>query len=149
MQRVEFGKLLNLKEDYIPMGRPNRPGTPNTLEYITIHNTDNRDPNADAASYSKFLRTEGYHLLRGEKIYSSWHYTVDDSRVLMHLPLSACAFLLGSAAMVGVPELIFGLVFAATLWVLVAAAAAADRRSRGGIPANLPMTATGASSARA
>ncbi len=92
MQRVEFGKLLNLKEDYIPLGRPNRPGTPNTLEYITIHNTDNTDPSADAASYSKFLRTEGYYILKGEKIYSSWHYTVDDSRVLMHLPLNEMAY---------------------------------------------------------
>ncbi|HEX3198582.1 MAG TPA: type II CAAX endopeptidase family protein [Propionibacteriaceae bacterium] len=53
--------------------------------------------------------------------------------VLMHLVGVACAFVLLSSAMVGVPDLIFNLVFGATLWVLVAAVAAADRRklSRG------------------
>ena len=48
--------------------------------------------------------------------------------MLMHLPTSAGAFILVSAAMVGVPDLIFNLVFGATLWVLVAAVAAANRR---------------------
>jgi uncharacterized protein len=50
--------------------------------------------------------------------------------VLMHLVGVACAFVLVSSAMVGVPDLIFNLVFGATLWVLVAAVAAANRRKR-------------------
>jgi membrane protease YdiL (CAAX protease family) len=49
--------------------------------------------------------------------------------VLMHLMLIVWPFVLpGSAAMVGVPTLIFNLVFGATLWVLVAAVMMADRR---------------------
>lgn len=92
MQRVQFGKQLNLKEDYIPMGRPNRPGTMNSLEYITIHNSDDTDPGADAQSYSRFLKDEGHYTLKGEKLYSSWHYTVDDKEVLMHLPLNETGF---------------------------------------------------------
>jgi len=48
--------------------------------------------------------------------------------MLMHLAGVACAFVLLSSAMVGVPDLIFNVVFGATLWVLVAAVAAADRR---------------------
>jgi membrane protease YdiL (CAAX protease family) len=48
--------------------------------------------------------------------------------MLMHLPIVVCAFVLVSSAMVGVPDLVFNLVFGATLWVLVAAVAAADRR---------------------
>ena len=53
--------------------------------------------------------------------------------MLMHLAGVACAFVLLSSAMVGVPDLIFNLVFGATLWVVVAAVTAADRRklSRG------------------
>ena len=48
---------------------------------------------------------------------------------LMHLPIIVWPFVLpGSPAMVGVPELIFNLVFGATLWVVVAAVAAANRR---------------------
>ena len=53
--------------------------------------------------------------------------------MLMHLPLIVFAFVLLTPAKVGVPELIFNLVFGATLWVFVAAVAAANRRklSRG------------------
>ena len=50
--------------------------------------------------------------------------------VLMHLTISASAFFLGSAAMVGMPDLIFNLVFGATLWVLVALGVRAERRRR-------------------
>lgn len=52
--------------------------------------------------------------------------------MLMHLPISVLPFLVGSAAMVGVPDLVFNLVFGATLWVLVATVAAADRRRLSG-----------------
>ena len=53
--------------------------------------------------------------------------------MLMHLVGVGGAFVLLSSAMVGVPDLIFNLVFGATLWVFVAAVTAADRRklSRG------------------
>jgi membrane protease YdiL (CAAX protease family) len=47
--------------------------------------------------------------------------------MLMHLPISAGAFLGTSSAMVGVPDLIFNLIFGATPWVLVAGVAAANR----------------------
>jgi hypothetical protein len=52
--------------------------------------------------------------------------------MLMHLPLDVCAFVLVSSAMVGVPDLVFNLVLGATLWVAVAAVAAANRRKRSG-----------------
>jgi membrane protease YdiL (CAAX protease family) len=48
--------------------------------------------------------------------------------VLMHVSPIAYAFFLPSPAMVGVPAVIFSLVFGATLWVVVAAVAAASRR---------------------
>jgi hypothetical protein len=53
--------------------------------------------------------------------------------VLMHLMIDVCAFVLASPAMVGVPDLIFNLVFGATLWIFVAAVMMANRRklSRG------------------
>jgi membrane protease YdiL (CAAX protease family) len=50
--------------------------------------------------------------------------------MLMHLSIGVCAFVLASAAMVGVPDLIYNLVVGATLWVAVAAVTAADRRKR-------------------
>jgi membrane protease YdiL (CAAX protease family) len=62
--------------------------------------------------------------------------------MLMHLPLDVCAFVLLPAAMVGVPDLIFSLVFGVTLWVVVAAVAAANRRklSRGKHTRATPLT---------
>jgi uncharacterized protein len=53
--------------------------------------------------------------------------------ILMHLPLIIFVYGLLTPAKAGVPELIFNLVFGATLWVFVAAVAAANRRkpSRG------------------
>ena len=52
--------------------------------------------------------------------------------MLMHLAGVVCGFVLVSSAMVGVPDLVFNLVFGAALWVVVAAVAAADRRKRPG-----------------
>ena len=52
--------------------------------------------------------------------------------MLMHLPLSAMGFIFGSAAMAGMPDLIFNLIFGATLWGVVALAFWADRRKNDG-----------------
>ena len=93
MKREEFGKLLNLEEDMIPEGKKNRPGTPNSLKYITIHNTDNDKKGADARAHAKFVKNTGYYINdNGEKIWVSWHYTVDDARVIKHLPLNEGCF---------------------------------------------------------
>jgi membrane protease YdiL (CAAX protease family) len=50
--------------------------------------------------------------------------------ILMHLPLIVFLFNLLDPAMAAVPELIFNLVFGATLWVLVVTVAMATRRKR-------------------
>lgn len=93
MNRTAFGKLLNLKQDYISSGKPNRPGTPMTLEYITIHNTDNVKKGADALAHAKFVKNTGYYInSAGEKIYVSWHYTVDDTRIIKHLPINEMGY---------------------------------------------------------
>jgi N-acetylmuramoyl-L-alanine amidase len=93
MDRPTFGKLLNLKEDYIDIGKRNRPGTPNTIEYITIHNTDNVKKGANAAAHAKFVKNTGFDKnSAGEKIYVSWHYTVDDKMIVKHLPLNEMGY---------------------------------------------------------
>jgi len=50
--------------------------------------------------------------------------------ILMHLPLPALSFTLGSAAMAGAPDTIFSVVFGATLWGVVALAFWADHRKK-------------------
>ena len=50
--------------------------------------------------------------------------------MFMHLAVVVCAFVFDSSAVVGVPGLVFNLVFGSALWGLVAAVAAADRKNR-------------------
>ncbi len=61
-------------------------------KFITIHNTDNTKPGTDAKSHGRFLRNIGYYLLGGREHWVSWHYSVDDHRVVKHLPIHEKAF---------------------------------------------------------
>lgn len=92
MKRGELGASLNLEIELIPEGRPNRPGVPITIKKITVHNTSNTSRGADAASHSNWVRNTGYYEIevngRVKRNYVSWHYTVDDKRVIKQLPIS-------------------------------------------------------------
>src|SRR5260370_42511852 len=93
MTRDEFILLINETQDFIASGRPNRPGTKLAATYITIHNTDNTDVGADAVAHSKFVRNTGFYVLpSGKKDLVSWHYTVDNLRVIQQLPIDEVAF---------------------------------------------------------
>ncbi|WP_321342357.1 N-acetylmuramoyl-L-alanine amidase [uncultured Cohaesibacter sp.] len=87
--RAELGAMLNLRVDLIPATHPNRSGRNIAPRYITIHNTANSNPGANAAAHARFVRNTGYYLLAsGKKNYVSWHYTVDDKEVIKHLPVN-------------------------------------------------------------
>jgi N-acetylmuramoyl-L-alanine amidase CwlA len=75
-----FAKL-NIIQDFIPSGRSNRPGTRITPTKITIHNTDNDSPGADAAAHAKYQKGPD---ARERQV--SWHFTVDDNAVFQSLP---------------------------------------------------------------
>lgn len=72
----------------IPAGRPNRPGIKRTPKWIIIHDTAN--PGADAEDHARYLETTDKAV--------SWHYTVDDQRVVQHLPLDESAYHAGDGA---------------------------------------------------
>lgn len=89
MKRDAFGKQLDLETDWIPPGRRNRSGLPLDLKYITVHNTGNGDAGADARMHADFVKNTGYWVDDdGKKRWVSWHYTVDDKRVIRHLPVN-------------------------------------------------------------
>lgn len=52
------------------------------LKYITFHDTENNDIGADAGMHAKFLtgRINTFNRAR------SWHYTVDSTKVIQHIP---------------------------------------------------------------
>ena len=85
MNRAELGKSLNLQEILIPEDNENRSGRKLSPTQIAVHNTDNTSRGADALAHSKHLINNA-----GDSGYgpTSWHYTVDDTRVVKHLPLN-------------------------------------------------------------
>jgi len=102
MDRRELGQLLNLSEELIPSGRQNRPGTRIRPTFITIHNTSNTNAGADAQAHSRFVRNTGYYMHNGKKNWVSWHYSVDDQRVLKHLPVNEKGYHAGPANSVSI-----------------------------------------------
>lgn len=99
MTREELIKLINLSDGLVGSGRPNRPGESITPGNITIHNTSNTTPGANAAAHSKFIRETGFYLTpAGKKNWVSWHFTVDDKQAIRHLPTNEKAFHAGAEA---------------------------------------------------
>jgi len=73
---------MNIIQDFIPVGRPNRPGRKLTPEYITIHDTGNNKSGANARAHASYLK--GADAANAQV---SWHFTVDDKEAVQHLPL--------------------------------------------------------------
>lgn len=81
MQLDQAWQQLNLVQDFIPTGASNRPGTRISPSKITIHNTDNTAPGADAAAHARYVKGSD-----ARKREVSWHFTVDDKAVFQSLP---------------------------------------------------------------
>lgn len=74
---------LDIIVDLLPVGLHNRPGTAIRPTTLTIHNTDNANPGADAAAHNRYIR--GADAVHREV---SWHFTVDDKSIYQHLPVN-------------------------------------------------------------
>lgn len=71
--------------DLIPMSnRTSRPGYEMKAEHITIHNTGNSNPRANAKMHTNYVDTA--------KGYVSWHFTVDDKEIYQELPVNETAW---------------------------------------------------------
>lgn len=73
--------MVEIIQDFIPKGNKNRPGYPMKPRFITIHNTGNDSPGADALMHARFVNGDPASGV-------SWHFTVDDTRIVQHLPLN-------------------------------------------------------------
>ena len=94
--RLETG--MEFLHELIGEDRKNRPQVAITPQSITIHNTSNDNPGADADAHSRFVRNTGHYMLNGKKNWVSWHFTVDDVRVIQQLPVNEMAWHVNSAA---------------------------------------------------
>lgn len=91
---------LDLRRELIPPGAANRPGTALRPRSITIHNTGNSAPDADAAAHARYLRCQD---AREREV--SWHFTVDGAEVVQHVPTDEVAWHAGpraNAASIGI-----------------------------------------------
>ena len=59
---------------------PGRPGVERRIRYVTIHETANENPGANARAHDLYL----HEAAREQEL--SWHYTVDDHEIYHHLP---------------------------------------------------------------
>jgi N-acetylmuramoyl-L-alanine amidase len=80
-------------QDLIPIGRPNRPGRVNPMEFITIHNTGNANAGANARAHANYLKSDA--AVRAQV---SWHWTVDDTCAIQHIPNNEDAWHAGDGA---------------------------------------------------
>ncbi|MGE5484696.1 MAG: N-acetylmuramoyl-L-alanine amidase [Ignavibacteriales bacterium] len=84
--------MAEVLRDFIPSGRHNRPGRRMIPQWITIHDTANPSPRADALAHARYLKGAA------ADVPASWHFTVDDVRVIQHLPVDEVAYHAGDGA---------------------------------------------------
>lgn len=85
---------MNIIQDFIPKGAKNRPGTKLTGPlFITIHDTANASKGANALMHAKYLK--GTDAANRQ---ASWHFTVDDTNIVQHLPLDEVGWHAGDGA---------------------------------------------------
>lgn len=82
---------MNIIQDFIPTSNSNRPGTSLAPTYITVHETANTSPGADAETHSRYVKGAD-----AQSRQVSWHYTVDDSVIYQHLPTNEVGWHAGS-----------------------------------------------------
>ncbi len=73
---------MEIIQDFIPKGRRNRPGYSMTPQYNTAHNTGNSSRGAGALAHARYIKSD--HAASRP---ASWHFTVDDTYIVQHLPL--------------------------------------------------------------
>ena len=76
----------------IPKGNANRPGAPMTPQWITVHETANTNPGANAEAHRRFTHAGG----GAERV--SFHFVVDDREVIQLLPLTEHGWHAGDGA---------------------------------------------------
>jgi len=88
--------MIPFIEMIVPVGR-RRPGKPlEAAKGVVIHNTDNKDPGADALANAKWQQnTPDYETPKGST--SSWHITAGETNAIISIPLDEIAYHCGNS----------------------------------------------------
>jgi len=84
---------MNIIQDFIPVGRKNRPGYSMKPEFITVHDAGNPSKGANAKAHASYLKGDA---ATGRP--ASWHFTVDEAGAYQHLPINESAWHAGDGA---------------------------------------------------
>lgn len=74
-----LSRKIRIKRDILPRHSRSRTNRHMTPRFITIHSTQNWKKGADASRHALALR-------RGALGRIGWHFTVDDSQIIQHIP---------------------------------------------------------------
>jgi hypothetical protein len=78
---------MEIVQDFIPVGRKNRPAHPMLPTYITVHETGNKSVGANAQMHARYLKGS-----TANDAPVSWHFTVSSEQIYQHLPVIESAF---------------------------------------------------------
>jgi len=81
---------MKITEMMLPPGSLGRPGTALDFKGVTIHNTGNPAPGADALANAQYMLENAYNM------YNSWHYTVDEDHIIRSVPENEEAYHTGN-----------------------------------------------------
>lgn len=81
---------MNITNMLLPPGSRGRRQRALDFKGVTIHNTDNPGAGSDALANARYM------LDNANKMYNSWHYTVDDHRIIRSVPENEEAMHTGS-----------------------------------------------------
>lgn len=82
---------IPVSTELINIPAKNRPGTKRQIKYIVIHETGNKDEGANAEAHSVYLRVN-------DTDFNSWHYTVDETSIVHHIPDNEIAYHAGDTS---------------------------------------------------
>ena len=88
---------VKIEEKLIAKNTKCRPGTVKPKKWIVIHETGNPSKGAGADSHATYLS----NLAKKNDTYLSWHYTVDDKKIIRHIPDNEIAWHAGDGTTEG------------------------------------------------
>lgn len=74
--------MVPIIQKFLPISANARPGTIHTKKFLIYHETDNGNATANADAHSNYLT----NVAKTGYPWVSWHYTVDDTKIIQHIP---------------------------------------------------------------
>lgn len=108
VSRYYFGGIEKDTDNFVPVSNGIRPGelmpahpdgvtafNEDNIYWIVVHDTANTNPGSGARSLSNYLNNAAN---AGTELWTSWHYSIDDTEIYQHLPENERAYHAGDGS---------------------------------------------------